>query len=151
MTTLVDERDAMSPRVGDDTVVDWDARHWTLAADAHEALSLRHVFRAYLVAHGHPASDFHAAEVVYGELVANCARYAPGRVRVEFRWHDATLAVVDGVDRLRSWPFSSGDDAAETPYHAYALMSGLGRRVHLAREPGGGTRASVVLPVLGRD
>ncbi len=150
MTTLV-ERAAMSSPDGNDPVVDWDARHWAVAADAGEALALRHVFRAYLVAHGHPASDFHAAEVVYGELVANCARYAPGRVRVEFRWRDATLAVIDGADRLRHWPFSSGDDAAETPYHAYALLSGLGRRVHLAREPGGGTRASVVLPVLARD
>jgi hypothetical protein len=151
MTTVIDDRAAISARGGGDPAVAWDARHWTLAGDASEALRLRPAFRDYLVVHGHPGSDFHAAEVVYGELLANCARHAPGPVRVEFRWADATLAVIDGSDRLRSWPFSPGDWSAEATHHAYALLSGLGRRVHLGREPGGGTRASVVLPVLRRD
>jgi anti-sigma regulatory factor (Ser/Thr protein kinase) len=129
-----------------------DAAGWQLAArDARQALRLRSAFRRYLLAHGHPASDFHAAEVVYGELLANCARHAPGAVRVEFRWDDATLAVIDGSDRLRSWPFSPDDCAAETTHHGYALLSGLSRRVHLSREPGGGTRASIVLPLMRRD
>jgi anti-sigma regulatory factor (Ser/Thr protein kinase) len=151
MTTVVD-RDAISTRsVRDDPAVDADARHWALAADARDALRLRHAFRAYLEARGHPASDFHAAEVVYGELLANCVRHAPGPVRVEFRWADATLAVTDRSDRLRSWPFSPEDWAAETTHHGYALVSRLARRVHLARAPHGGTRASVVLPVLRRE
>ncbi len=146
MTTVAEDRpSAVSP-------LRQDAAGWALAArDARQALRLRHVFRAYLIAHGHPASDFHAAEVVYGELVANCDRHAPGPVRVEFRWEGAVLAVVDGSDRLRTWPFSPDDCAAETTHHAYALLRELGREVRLAREPGGGTRASVVLPVLRRD
>jgi hypothetical protein len=145
MTTVAEDRpSAISP-------LRQDAAGWALTArDARQALRLRAAFRTYLIAHGHPGSDFHAAEVVYGELLANCARHAPGPVRVEFRWDDATLAVIDGSDRLRSWPFSADDCAAETTHHSYALLSGLGRRVHLAREPGGGTRASVTLPVLPR-
>jgi len=150
--TVTDDRGALSTRDRDDPAVDWDARHWTLAApDARAALRRRHAFRAYLVAYGHPASDFHAAELVYGELLANCARHAPGPVRVEFRWADATLVVADTSDRLRSWPFSPGDFVTEATHHGYALVSALTGRVHLARAPHGGTRASVVLRVRARD
>ncbi len=120
---------------------------WALAADAADALRARHDFRAHLLAYGDPASDFHAAEVVYGELLANCVRHAPGPVRVEFRWDDATLVVVDASDRLWSWPFSPGDHAAETTHHGFALLRALAGRLHVAREPRGGTRTSVVLPV----
>lgn len=151
MTTVTDDRAVTSAETGGDPVPAWDARHWRLAADARDALRLRCAFRDYLVVHGHPGSDFHAAEVVYGELLANCAHHAPGPVRVEFGWDDGVLSVTDGSDRLRTWPFSPDDCAAETTHHAYALLSGLGRRVHLAREPGGGTRASVTLPVRHRD
>ena len=142
VTTGEDRTAAVSP-------LHEDAAGWRLAApDARGALRLRSAFREYLLAHAHPSSDFHAAEVVYGELLANCARHAPGPVRVEFRWDDATLAVTDSSDRLRSWPFSPDDWVAESTHHGYALLSAMGRRVHLAREPGGGTRASVVLPVV---
>ncbi len=128
-----------------------DSRSWTLsAADAETALRARRAFREHLLAYGDPGSDFHAAELVYGELVANCVRHAPGPVRVEFRWNDATLAVIDASDRLRSWPFSPDDHAAEGTHHAFALVRALTGRLHLAREPQGGTRASVVLPVRRR-
>jgi anti-sigma regulatory factor (Ser/Thr protein kinase) len=151
MTTVVDDRGAL--RTGGDRAapaVEQDARHWALAADAAQALRWRHAFRAYLVAFGHPASDFHGAELVYGELLANCVRHAPGPVRVEFRWADLTLVVVDARERLRSWPFSPEDWIGEATHHGFALLNALVARLHLAREPGGGTRASVVLPVLPR-
>jgi anti-sigma regulatory factor (Ser/Thr protein kinase) len=129
--------------------VEGDSRGWSLSApDALEAAQLRQAFRCYLETYGHPASDFHAAESAYGELVANCARHAPGPVRVEFRWEDAALTVIDARERLRSWPFSPDDVAAEATHHGYALLSALTARVHISRDPGGGTRAQVILPVL---
>ncbi|MEA2785325.1 MAG: hypothetical protein QOF71_1429, partial [Candidatus Eremiobacteraeota bacterium] len=39
------------------------------------------------------------------------------------------------------------DMRAEATHHAYALISAFADRIHLTRDAGGGTRASVVLPV----
>jgi anti-sigma regulatory factor (Ser/Thr protein kinase) len=129
-------------------VVEADARRWALdAADAKDAARKRRAFREYLEQYGDPASEFDAAEAVYGELVANCILHAPAEIRIEFRWHDRTLVVVDCADRLRAWPFSFDDMRAETTHHAYALISAFTDRIHLTRDAGGGTRASVVLPV----
>jgi len=130
--------------------VEDDATLWRLvSSEAKEGLRLRHAFRDYLEAYGDPSSDFDAAEAVFGELVANCVRHAPGSIRVEFRWEDATLVIVDEADRLRDWPFSRDDTAAESTHHAYAIVSALTGRLRLTRE-GNGTRASVVLPVIAQ-
>jgi hypothetical protein len=130
-------------------ILEDDEQRWALSAsEAREAIRLRHAFRDYLETYGHPASDFDAAEAVYGELVGNCVRHAPGPIRVEFHWDDSTLVVVDACDRLRTWPFSPNDTREECTHHAYAIVSALTGRVHVTREPDGGTRASVVLPVL---
>jgi len=133
--------------------VEEDPDRWVLtAAEAHEGARMRRTFRAYLEHYGHPASDFDAAEAVYGELVNTCVRHAPGEIKVEFSWDDATLVVVDTAERLRSWPFSAGDPSAETTHHAYALISAFTGRIHVTRDPStSGTRASVVLPVMRGD
>jgi hypothetical protein len=129
-------------------VVEADARRWALSArDAKDGARMRCAFRDYLEQYGDPASDFDAAEAVYGELVGNCVVHAPNKIRIEFRWHDRTLVVVDDEDRLRTWPFSSDDMRAETTHHAYALISAFTGRIHLMRDDGGGTRATVTLPV----
>ncbi len=128
--------------------VEADARRWTLtAADAKDAARMRRAFRDYLTESADPASDLLAAEAVFGELVANCIAHAPSKIRIEFRWHDRTLVVIDGADRLRAWPFSHDDMSAEATHHAYAVISAFTDRIHLTRDAGGGTRASVVLPV----
>lgn len=150
MTTVLD-RESLShepPGNGRLLLRDDDAQ-WTLyAVEAREAARLRHAFRDYLEAFGHPASDFDAAEHVYGELTGNCVRHAPGPVRITFRWDDSTLSVADAADRLRTWPFSENDTRAECTHHAYAIVSALTGCVRLTRDPDGGTRASVVLPVM---
>jgi hypothetical protein len=129
--------------------VEHDEDRWTLsAAAARDGAGERHTFRAYLEEHGDPASDFDAAEAVYGELLNTCVHHAPGGIAIEFRWDDATLVVVDTCERLRSWPFSPDDTSAETTYHAYALISAYTGRIHITRDAGGGTRASVALPVM---
>jgi hypothetical protein len=131
--------------------VEEDDARWALSAPtALDAARVRPAFRRYLETYGHPASDFHAAESVFGELVANCARHAPGPLRITFRWDDAALTVIDACDRLRSWPFSPDDVAAEATYHGFALLSALATRVHVSRDPSGGTRTRVVLPILRR-
>ncbi|HEY0395080.1 MAG TPA: ATP-binding protein [Candidatus Elarobacter sp.] len=131
--------------------VEEDARSWTVRASAAaEAGRQRGAFRAYLERYGDAASDFDAAEAVYGELLNTCLQHAPGRVEVRFAWDDATLVVIDDRERLRTWPFSPDDTSAESTHHAYALISAYTGRIRLAREPRGGTRASVALPVRRR-
>lgn len=133
-------------------LIDDGADQWNLtASEAREAASARGVFRAYLERHGEPASDFDAAETVYGELVNSCVQHAPGPIRVTFRWADSTLVVIDSCDRLRAWPFSPDDMHAEQTHHAHAVINALGGRIHLSRADGGGTRARVVLPVMRHE
>jgi hypothetical protein len=128
--------------------VEADARRWALSADdPKDAACMRGAFRDYLEQYADPASDLDAAEAVYGELVGNCVAHAPRAVRIEFRWHDRTLVVTDTADRLHHWPFSPDDMRAEATHHAYALINAFADRIHLMRDPSGGTRASVVLPV----
>ena len=129
--------------------VEYDAERWMLvAAAAQDGARERRAFREYLEQHGDPASDFDAAEAVYGELVNTCVRHAPGEITIEFHWDDATLIVVDARERLRSWPFSPEDTSAESTHHAYALISAFTGRIHVTRDARGGTRASVALPVM---
>jgi hypothetical protein len=143
------DREAPRRTVDDEHLaVEADARRWALSADdPKDAACMRGAFRDYLEQYADPASDLDAAEAVYGELVANCVAHAPHAVRIEFRWFDRSLVVVDAEDRLRHWPFSAGDMRAEATHHAYALISAFTDRIHLTRDAGGGTRASVVLPV----
>jgi anti-sigma regulatory factor (Ser/Thr protein kinase) len=142
------DREAPRTTLDEQLVVEGDADRWTLsAADAKEAGRMRRAFRDYLAQYGDPLSELDAAEAVYGELVGNCVVHAPNAIRVEFRWHDRTLVVIDGADRLRAWPFSHDDMRAEATHHAYALISAFTDRIHIRRDAGGGTRASVVLPV----
>jgi hypothetical protein len=131
------------------SVLQDDEQQWILEGlEARDGMRFRHAFRDYLESYGHPASDFDAAEAVYGELVGNCARHAPGPIRIEFRWEDATLVVVDTCDRLRTWPFSPDDTSEVCTHHSFAIVSALSARVHVTRDGRGGTRASVVLPVI---
>jgi hypothetical protein len=144
-TDMVSERTAAKTGL---LLVD-DARGWTVVAPhASDGARMRHAFRDYLEHFGHPASDFAAAEAVYGELINTCVRHAPGEIRIEFSWDDSTLVVVDTRDRLRLWPFSDDDPSAENTHHAYALISAYTGRIHVERDAAGGTRASVVLPVM---
>jgi hypothetical protein len=152
MATLLD-REIVAEALGrGHLVMEDDESGWSLvAAEAKDGARMRHAFRDYLEYYGDPSSDFDAAEAVYGELVGNCARHAPGELRIEFRWADQVLVVVDRSDRLRSWPFSPDDHSSETTHHAYALISAFTGRIHVARETDGRTRASVVLPVMRRE
>ncbi|MFN2461996.1 MAG: ATP-binding protein [Candidatus Velthaea sp.] len=67
-------------------------------ADAALAHNARRIFGRYLTAQADPESDVYAAELIFGELVANVARHAPGPIRVRLRWNGydgATLIVED--------------------------------------------------------
>lgn len=56
--------------------------------DAHR---LRREFIELLRKEG--TGDFDAAELIYGELIGNVVRHAPGRVTVSLDWHKDALAL----------------------------------------------------------
>ncbi|HYZ15984.1 MAG TPA: hypothetical protein VE591_06265, partial [Candidatus Acidoferrum sp.] len=127
--------------------VEDDADRWHLEANqACEAAKMRGAFRGYLVRNGDARSDFDAAELIYGELIANCVLHAPGPVQVTFRWSERTLRVADSCERLQYWPFSPSNYCAEATHHGYRILRALVPCVRVSRVPGG-TCASVVLPV----
>jgi PAS domain S-box-containing protein len=67
------------------------------AEDARAAQHARGDFIARLQAEAHAQSDFAAAEIIFGELVGNVVRHAPGAIDVSLEWSEgrAVLHVID--------------------------------------------------------
>ena len=69
----------------------FDPHDWRRAYDVRETLA--EALRAYGT-----GVDLPAAELVFGELVGNAVRHAPGFVEVELTWDDATTPVLHVID-----------------------------------------------------
>jgi PAS domain S-box-containing protein len=122
--------------------------HWSFdARDARSTRDVRDLFIAYLRAKGKDDADYAAAEVIFGELLGNVVRHAPGIVDVEIEWRgDApVLHVLDrgpGYDSARELPPS----LSETGRGLY-LVATLTREFTVTRLPGYGSHARAVLPI----
>ncbi len=84
---------ADAPSAADDWTMRWrfDPRDWRRAYDVRETLA--EALRASAT-----GVDLPAAELVFGELVGNAVRHAPGFVEVELAWDDATTPVLHVID-----------------------------------------------------
>ena len=74
------------------------AEEWTFCADdARDARASRREFMRYLRSASNPNSDFDAAEMIFGELVGNVIRHAPGPIRISLTWSAgyALLRIID--------------------------------------------------------
>jgi anti-sigma regulatory factor (Ser/Thr protein kinase) len=68
--------------------------HWRYESrDAHGAYDVRSDLIAYLAARATDDSDIDAAALVFGELVGNVVRHAPGPISIALEWH-ADIAVL---------------------------------------------------------
>ena len=118
------------------------------ADDAIDALRMRAALRAFFVAEADDASDVDGAVLVFGELVANVVRHAPGAISVRIEWPTsgpAMLYVDDwgpGVSSVQT----SGDPMRESG-RGIEIVRALARHLHIASAPIGGTHVSVALPV----
>ncbi|MBV9271298.1 MAG: serine/threonine-protein phosphatase, partial [Candidatus Eremiobacteraeota bacterium] len=120
----------------------FDARDLRMA---HEA---RRVFIAYLRELGDPNADYDAAELVFGELVGNVVRHAPGQINIVTGWQDgfATLYVCDrgrgyaGVTNLPSDPLSESG-------RGLFLVNALTRGFDVRPRSTGGMEACAILNV----
>jgi anti-sigma regulatory factor (Ser/Thr protein kinase) len=123
---------------------------WRVEDQAERVLRQRRTFRAQLDALAKPPSDVDAAELIYGELVANTVRYARGEVevRLELVDHEAPVLVVrDHGPGLRCRPWLPRRDPYAESGRGLAIVEILAREVDVKDAAGGGTVVRAVLPV----
>ena len=122
---------------------------WQFRADnAIDALRMRAAVRAFFVAEADEASDVEGAVLVFGELVANVVRHAPGAISVRIEWPAsgaAMLYVDDWGPGVRSVQMSH--DPMRECGRGIEIVRALAREVHIVSAPLGGTHVSAALPV----
>jgi len=75
-------------------------RRWTFdTADAATAQGARSVFATALAQAGMLDDDVFTAEIIFGELLSNAVRYAPGGVEVVLDWARGSTAILHFMDR----------------------------------------------------
>ncbi len=121
--------------------------------DSESAQPARQSFTAYLERRGALRETLTCAELIFGELVANVVRHAPGPIDVDLTW-DASGPVLTVLDRgpglARHDPVLPSDVFSESGRGLY-LVSSLAGGTQICPRRGGGTEVRVVLPLLARS
>ena len=124
---------------------------WEMRDDATRVLRGRRAFREQVSAIAVPPSDVDAAELIYGELVANTIRYAAGAVEVRLERSEASPPVL--VVRDHGPGIAAGhahaDPLAESG-RGLAIVEQLANCVEVEPAEGGGTIVRATLPVNAR-
>lgn len=119
------------------------------SAEASRAYDARHDLLAYLASRADGQSDVGAAAMVYGELVGNVVRHAPGPIAIELFWDGATavLRVRDAGPGFE-WDgeVSLPEPMAESGRGLYIVYT-LAQTMKVSRPPGGGTEVTAWLPI----
>ena len=126
---------------------------WKVEDEAEQVLRQRRAFRACLSSIAEPASDVDAAELIYGELVANTVRYANGNVEVRLELVDhkpPVLVVRDHGPGLRCHPWTPRRDPYAESGRGLGIVELLARDVAVGDADGGGTVIRATLPVVPR-
>src|SRR3981081_3493273 len=108
--------------------IEWQFR----AEDAVDALRMRTVVHAFFDAEADDASDVDGAVLVFGELVANVVRHAPGAISVRIEWPAAGSAMLyvddwgPGVHSVRT-----SDDPLREDGRGIEIVRALARDLHI--------------------
>jgi PAS domain S-box-containing protein len=131
------------------TVSFGDRAHWSFDAEnAQAAHDARSEFVAKLCAQSEPGSDVDAAELIFGELIGNVVRHAPGPIDVQVEWR-GRYPVLHVTDRGKGFirdPALPVDPLSESGRGLY-IISLLARSVRVERIPGYGNHIAVELPI----
>jgi GAF domain-containing protein/anti-sigma regulatory factor (Ser/Thr protein kinase) len=125
------------------------ARRWTFDAEnARAAQETRGEFIKYLRTHA-TSGDLAAAELIFGELIGNVVRHAPGPIDVIITWDEITptLHVTDrgpGFKRRASLPEDPLSDSGRGLFIVESLSP---RQFSVEYIPGYGSHVAVQLPV----
>jgi serine phosphatase RsbU (regulator of sigma subunit)/CHASE3 domain sensor protein/anti-sigma regulatory factor (Ser/Thr protein kinase) len=123
-------------------------RRWVFDTDDHAtAQRSRAVFASVLDERGMLEEDVFTSELIFGELLSNCVRYAPGAIEVVLDWSEASSAILHVLD--------SGPGFVLMPRLPSDLLSERGRGLFLiwsmsedfnvTKRADGGAHARVVL------
>jgi PAS domain S-box-containing protein len=116
--------------------------------DASTAAPARASLTAYLRKRGLTANVTLAAEVIFGELVGNVVRHAPGPIEVELFWSDSVPALVVR-DRGRGFvPQYELPDVLNESGRGLFLIEQHGGQLVVMPRHGGGSDVMVLLPIL---
>ncbi|MGA3038272.1 MAG: SpoIIE family protein phosphatase [Vulcanimicrobiaceae bacterium] len=122
---------------------------WRFHADhARAATDARRSFVDHLRAEAGESSEIDGAEVIFGELVANVVRHAPGPIDIALEWIDG-FAVLHVTDRGNGFKFESRRraDVLMESGRGLWLVEQFGGSVDVERIEGYGTHVRVTLPV----
>ncbi|MGH7661512.1 MAG: SpoIIE family protein phosphatase [Vulcanimicrobiaceae bacterium] len=122
---------------------------WSFEAEnARAAQTARGAFLEKLRNEATLESDLSGAEIVFGELVGNVVRHAPGPIDVALEWRkdQAVLHVIDRGPGFEYAPPRDVDIMREDGRGLW-LTSQFSEHVYVERLPNYGTHVGVVLPV----
>jgi anti-sigma regulatory factor (Ser/Thr protein kinase) len=126
---------------------------WEAEGEAARVLRERRAFRNCLAALAEPSEGIDAAELIYGELVANTVRHAPGDVRVRLELVDRNepvLVVADHGPGLHCYPWTPRREPYAESGRGLGIVEMLARDVEVDSARGGGTVIRATLPVVPR-
>jgi anti-sigma regulatory factor (Ser/Thr protein kinase) len=127
---------------------------WRIEDQAEQVLRHRRAFRDCLVSLAEPPSGVDAAELIYGELVANTVRYATGAVEVHLemsRSNRPVLVVRDHGPGLHVLPWTPRRDPLAESGRGLGIVELLAHDVAVGDAEGGGTVIRATLPVTARE
>ncbi len=123
------------------------ATAWTFAAgDAERARGTRREYVARLAAVGLTADELGSAELVFGELIGNVVRYAPGAITVmlDVSGQAPVLHVLDAGSGFEFRPRLPADLLSERGRGLF-LVTAFAEELSVERRRGGGSHARAVL------
>lgn len=131
------------------TVAFGRSKRWAFdARDAMSAHGARSSFLAALRAEGDRDGDYIGSEVIFGELIGNVVRHAPGPIDVTLDWSEPepVLHVIDRGPGFTREPQLPADVLAESGRGLF-IIDTLAKTFRAVPIPGRGTHAIVRLPV----
>ncbi|MGB8964167.1 MAG: SpoIIE family protein phosphatase [Candidatus Cybelea sp.] len=122
---------------------------WTFdSADAETASTARHEFVHALEEAGARSSDLYTAELVFGELIGNAFRYAPGTIEVVLDWSVGS-PVLHMLDRGPGFAFAPRlpTDLLSERGRGLFIVWSLSEDLNVTKRFDGGSHARAVLNV----
>jgi signal transduction histidine kinase len=126
---------------------------WEVRDEAGRVLRERRTFRIQLIRIARPPSDVDAAELIYGELVANTVRHAQGPVEVRLEQagsERAVLVVRDHGPGLDATPAVPRSDLFAESGRGLAIVEMLACDAAVEDAEDGGTIVRATLPITAR-
>ena len=125
------------------------AYRWSLQTDDEASASrVRHEFVAHLRRLGSSRESLFTSELIFGELIGNVVRYAPGQLEIvlDTSGPSPVLHMLDGGRGFTLIPRLPTDLLSDRGRGLFLIWT-LGEDFNVDIRPGGGAHARVVLPV----